>query len=215
MVRGIGRLVRHIFRRHEEEVEPIPAMVVEDPCFLAADDELATRLYCIVTYQDNAWKMALNYTLLALNVVACYQLLGRRQHATHSEGTGNLITLVTVVTFFQIGLCLGVGCYGISIIWCACAGWYFQNRCLVVDTAVMDPQQTEPRPSDPSIVHKGPLRARLILNPDLCRDWAVGLVNVGAILYFAETMETITTVAHLCAVVLGILLSFVLPDDGC
>mmetsp|Transcript_5760 Transcript_5760/g.7545 ORF Transcript_5760/g.7545 Transcript_5760/m.7545 type:complete len:117 (+) Transcript_5760:375-725(+) len=85
------------------------------------------------------------------------------------------------VTFFQIVLCLVVKCVGISIIWCAMAGW------IAMDNNIVESSNSRPttnRNHHPSVVI---------------------FLDAIAILYYAIVEEPITTVAHILAiVVLGI-----------
>jgi len=128
-----------------------------------------------------------------------------------------------LVLLFQIGLCLALFCSGISIVWCACFGWFLKKSSLkstgfANDTTAAEdplsnhsstvtPQQQEQHDvlyeeytSPPNNMERAP-------NQLLCGDICMGLLNVGLICYYALTAESITTIAHLCAVLLGMLLA--------
>jgi hypothetical protein len=96
------------------------------------------------------------------------------------------------VILFQIGLCLGLGCSGISIIWSALTGWLLSERRDYSDN-FLTADGSESSNRDDVIVLPGVI-ATLVL------DSAV-------IMYYAITTEVITTVAHLCAVILGTTIS--------
>ena len=104
------------------------------------------------------------------------------------EKRANTLYAVFIVFLFQIGLCLLVHCYGISLVWCAMGGWIVSER--------------------------KRLRGRL-QNGDLSafRSSAVGvemsvvLMDISAIVYYAFVSPFITTVAHVCALILGATLS--------
>jgi hypothetical protein len=85
-------------------------------------------------------------------------------------------------TAFQIGLCLGVHCSGISIIWCAVAGWMI--GCCLVRQKINNSKHT------------------FFLTIPLLLD-AMGIV------FYAFTAEGITTVAHVCAIALGIIMYWI------
>ena len=90
---------------------------------------------------------------------------------------------------FQITLCIVVGCMGISIVWCAAAGWIATGIVLL---------RGQPRPRDDTCNWLLWLPAAVILSLD-----------VVGILYYAVTTEAITTVAHGCAIAMGCVLFYV------
>ena len=140
-----------------------------------------------------------------------------------------LFLLLAGVTAFQWILCLIVGCSGISIIWCALCGWIVHG--LYSDTRTNHNDHNPPQEPDsgriiisthdddnnnnvnnndssnetPIIIAEeddnlftGTRSPRLSL--------VVGvllLVDVATIVYYAITAEMITTVAHICALILG------------
>jgi hypothetical protein len=124
-----------------------------------------------------------------------------------------LISLGFAVAF-QIGLCLGLQCSGISIVWCAMAGWMV--RAIVR-------RQNGPSTNNNSTTAHGNAFLRLFggccscelwnnnidsLNNgnDYCGKLVVQLAlfsDAAGIVYYAVTAEAITTVAHVCALVMG------------
>jgi hypothetical protein len=140
------------------------------------------------------------------------------------------------VVAFQIVLCLVLACSGISIVWCAMLGWTISEEQRTVLTKQQevsirhDGNQTH---SDrvggtdmaseddatisltslmrdrhiaesstlhvPSIVATKQARTRLL--------FFVVLVDCASIVYYGVVAEPITTVAHVCAIILGALLS--------
>ena len=77
---------------------------------------------------------------------------------------------------FQVGLCWALHCSGISIVWCAAAGWMLCG----MGTAL-------------------PLYA---CSGNWCFWVPLTLDGVG-IIFYAVTSEFITTIAHACAVIMG------------
>lgn len=140
------------------------------------NDSLSHHIACIISYGGRPRDAVINYFILLLNVsfwVANHGHTGRRSpqfyRARHRQ-VGAAASL-GFVTIFQICLCLLVGCFGISIVWCACVGWF------LLDTVFIS------------------LRA----------TWIVMSMNGIAIGYYALATAWITTVAHFCAIVLGML----------
>jgi hypothetical protein len=104
------------------------------------------------------------------------------------------IASLIFVVLYQIVLCLILGCSGISIIWCACAGWI-----------VWELQRVDQPPR--GVASSFPPEPLAVLSLDAL-----------TILYYSITAEAITTVAHFCAILLGILLSvlvsWLVPNSG-
>ncbi|CAK9097470.1 Hypothetical protein SCF082_LOCUS45721 [Durusdinium trenchii] len=100
--------------------------------------------------------------------------------------------------FYQVVLCLFLGCSGVSIVWCAVMGWYIQkSRCQLASAS----SQTQLSPESQAVVSK----AEIILL----------LLNASALIYYAITSEMITSVAHGCALLLGMGLSQLESCCGC
>lgn len=149
------------------------------------DTSVLSRIGCILTYGGGARDIAINYALFILNSVWCCRVAvmataSATPNTRKSYYTSSAISLLFVVAF-QITLCLILGCSGISIIWCAQAGWIVHHR-----------------------YHQTHSQAHRIPKAEI----GVVVVDVLAILYYATTTEAITTVAHFCAIMLGSLLSF-------
>lgn len=90
------------------------------------------RIRCILTYGGSIEDIWINYLLLAVNFVWCLlvaKVLDRRRERRERQQIRRfrLASLVKVVVF-QIILCLRLGCQGISIVWCAMAGWALRNE---------------------------------------------------------------------------------------
>ena len=89
-----------------------PRSINMDEC--GTDHTWAHRLGCILFYGGQRLDIAINYPILAMNLWCL-----RREP--------QILPFCGFVTVFQISLCWAVGCSGISIIWCACAGWALQR----------------------------------------------------------------------------------------
>jgi hypothetical protein len=140
---------------------------------------VSARLGCILSYAGSERDMWINYTVLLVNATWCCWVAARNPKIS-SHYYMYLASLIFVVAF-QLGLCLQLGCVGISIIWCAMAAWAWRER-----------QSTM----------------------SLLR-WLPQGITVAAIIYYLITEPLITTVAHLCALVLGYLLSFLGSHELC
>jgi hypothetical protein len=162
---------------------------------------LLIRTGCILTYQGSQKDIILNYALLVANVVVCSITTASNAHYGTSRGLERKLVASGALVFvaaYQINLCLLVGCSGISIIWSACAGWIFsegrRRACMLRDS---ESSATEASLSSPWNRHVTLLVwERVMLAADVL-----------VIIYYACVTEAITTVAHLCAIMMGFLLS--------
>jgi hypothetical protein len=162
---------------------------------------LLVRTGCILTYQGSHRDIVLNYVLLVANVVVCSITTASNAHYGTSRGLERKLVASGALVFvaaYQINLCLLVGCSGISIIWSACAGWIFsegrRRACMLRDS---ESSATEASLSSPWNRHVTLLVwERVMLAADVL-----------VIIYYACVTEAITTVAHLCAIMMGFLLS--------
>lgn len=144
---------------------------------------LLAKCGCILTYGGSELDICINYTLLILDVAFCTWWL----NISHRSTIQPLISLIGVM-IYQVVLCLFLGCSGVSIVWCAVIGWYIQkSRCSSQGT----PHEISPQNS--ALVS----RAETVLL----------LLNAAALIYYAITSEMITSVAHGCALLLGMALS--------
>ena len=144
--------------------------------------------------------------------------------------TGSLIFVI----FFQIALCLWLGCSGVSIIWCAMCGWIMSERRKVQQ---QHQQQPQPQPQQQVIVDGGaPTNTNNENNVSNIDEDDVIIrqqqqqqqqqnqeenekeqnmenfvicMNILIICYYAVILPFITTVAHICALVLGAFLSLI------
>ncbi len=67
---------------------------------------------CVLTYDGSRSDVAINYALLfATGALFIFGGPPKRRGA-----------ILAFFAAFQLGLCYGIGCTGVSIIWCACAG---------------------------------------------------------------------------------------------
>jgi hypothetical protein len=103
------------------------------------------------------------------------------------------------VFLFQILLCLAVHCTGVSILWCAMGGWIISERKRLKDT--VDVELSRWRATSYRM------------------EQAVVVLDVAFIIYYAIESAAITTVAHICAIILGATLSLLSirllnDDDG-
>ena len=186
------------------------------------DKDFYHRITCIVSYSGSTADLFLNYAVLFINICACwnihqrqsgdtvrrqrqrqrdYQSLNRQQQqqqqgrSSPTDGTGRQVAAAAAaaaatnmtksqaalasllfVVVFQVTLCLVLGCTGISIVWCACMPWLFLER-------------------NDSRSNNNNNTTTVIL-----------MLDVSVILYYAVVAPLITTVAHMCAIILGLVL---------
>ena len=148
----------------------------------------------IICYPLLPWPVV--FVVLALAIVFVVLAVWRGQATVVTIPEANLqsrwllaglIALLGTI-FFQISLCWGLGCTGISIVWCAAAGW------------IMNERKSHAVAGDAGL----PAVERSAL--DTCEDVALCAL-LGVLIYYAVTAAVITSVAHFCALVLGTLLS--------
>ena len=154
---------------------------------------LAARTACILTYAGSIQDMAINYATLGLLMVICLfrardTFLEIPEASLQSRWLLSTVAAFLGVCGFQISLCWWLGCAGISIIWCALAGWLVNER------------KRHERPGDAGQAAVG--RRAL----DVWEDVTLTVV-LGVLVYYATVAPVITTVAHVCALTLGTLLS--------
>jgi len=155
--------------------------------------ESEEKLECILTYAGSKNDIAINYSVLFATLIASSVVL--RTHCYSPSANFICARLVWMIiallglTAFQITLCFSLGCSGISIIWNAMDGFlvanYWQRK----------------KYSDEN------LNANNSLN--LVMGHACVAVGLAADIYYAILSEILTTVAHVCAVLLGMLLYLV------
>mmetsp|Transcript_8214 Transcript_8214/g.10731 ORF Transcript_8214/g.10731 Transcript_8214/m.10731 type:complete len:277 (-) Transcript_8214:163-993(-) len=169
----------------------------------------AARTECIVTYGGSTKDVILNYTVLVLDVVACVVWLWVRRNDDTVRAFAPLISLAFVVAF-QISLCLAVACSGISIIWCACFGWYLYKTWHTLKIPDLQIPSERNGVNDEIIIGSDDVLYDSTPTQEKVYSWtevALGLLNVAFLLYYAMTAETIITVAHFCAIFMGSVVS--------
>jgi uncharacterized iron-regulated membrane protein len=154
------------------------------------DGDWTHRTACILTYAGDAPDTCLNYVVLAATLLVALRRARQRTMLARCWwwATG---TALVGVGLFQIVLCLLLGCAGISIVWCAVAGWLMNER---------QEEEEDPVSNDSATAHSPSRGLRPVED--------VLLTGVLAVLiYYGGTAPPITTGAHFCALVLGALLS--------
>jgi len=134
---------------------------------------VTNQLQCILSYDDNAADVRINYTLLFINLaVACLPFLQSHRQNRQRDVLCALCSL-SFVTAFQIVLCILVDCTGVSIIWCAIGGWILMEWQKKTANSFISWNQKYA----------------------LC-------IDAVAIIYYAMVEPPITTLAHFLAVVI-------------
>ena len=158
------------------------------------DVPLLARTACIVTYGGSVKDIWINYITLLLTLMTSAWRAKRIVLSVRPDKVVQfrwmVVTTLSLIglVFFQVALCWLVGCSGISIIWCAVAGWIINER------------KHHAQPADAG----RPAGSRTFL--DASEDLTLTFILV-VLIYYAVTATFITSVAHFCALILGTLLS--------
>mmetsp|Transcript_5824 Transcript_5824/g.10324 ORF Transcript_5824/g.10324 Transcript_5824/m.10324 type:complete len:198 (-) Transcript_5824:1345-1938(-) len=165
-----------------------------------ANGTILNKTGCILAYAGNSTDILINYFVFLINIAVAVivvlrqrkQLRSRNKHdVANALGVFSVCSLIGVI-LFQIGLCLGLGCSGISIIWSALAGWLLSERRDYSENFLTADGSESSNRDD------------VIVLPEVI---ATLVLDSAVIMYYAITSEVITTVAHLCAVILGATIS--------
>lgn len=149
---------------------------------------LTSQIQDILDYNGSGTDVILNYTAIVVTLtpilLELYELPDRSRLWQFIW-----VPLLIFLFTFQIILCVIVGCFGVSIVWSALCGFsvYIYYRIF----HLMDVANRRTR-----------LRLiRLSLSSSV-------LLSTALWIYYAATSDVITTVAHLCALFLGVSLAF-------
>ena len=215
------------------------------------------NIWFVLTYGGDRSAVVINYSMLAVNLAYNGMLVTRRDSPGVQRCGWRMAALLLVVAF-PVGLCVLVGCAGISIVWCAVAGWLWRELgnspvhttdpdittdSDVVDdlTPVVQPQQQQHLLSNTTSEQESTQneeataqeqayqpsnqddedgntttstadwhqsnhnRPQWLLSPEVMP--MLFILNAAVLLYYLLTLPMITTVAHLCALVLGYAIS--------
>ena len=157
------------------------------------------RIGCILTYNGNATDTTINYALLVLNLFACASPFFSSRHPVKA------LASLFFTMCFQVSLCLVVFCSGVSIVWCAMAGWLICEQCNCRQHRGID-STTPPRSSAATSTSNAPNTSTSVKNMGRIWELSVLVSDFIVIIYYLFTSELITTVAHGCALVLGAIL---------
>jgi hypothetical protein len=168
--------------------------------FECAYGTVTARLLCILSYNGSTFDSALNYLLIVVNFVYCVVTMkvaaSHRGRQRRKLGIYHAIGAIVFVVTFQLLLCLGLGCSGVSIIWCSMCGWIISERRHLGDMEhgmVPYDENFEPTDEERSV---GKIQTSCVI-----------LLDMMVICYYAVALPAISTVAHICALVLGAILS--------
>eukprot|EP00039_Didymoeca_costata_P021653 m.345088 g.345088 ORF g.345088 m.345088 type:complete len:184 (+) comp25733_c0_seq1:127-678(+) len=164
-----------------------------------------TNITCILTYNGSLDDICINYSVLGATVlialffyVAKFTARGAQENKLALQGWVQLLLLILVMAF-QVGLCFGVGCSGVSIVWNALGSWLvFTERRMIYGISSLW------SPYPPHI--KGAAQALLTI--------VVAMV-LAVDVYYGIISELLTTIAHVCAIILGLVLGFVYERCCC
>ncbi|KAL1512305.1 hypothetical protein AB1Y20_005567 [Prymnesium parvum] len=154
---------------------------------------------CILSYGGDARDVAINYSLLCVSSAAALVLLLRTAPSSPRSLAAALrwqAAAFAAVTAFQLGLCMVLGCAGISIIWNATNGFMWQQLASkAVATQLSKGFVAQERPKFSFLISRDePASAAVVVSL---------VLGLAADVYYAVTNPLITTIAHLCALALG------------
>jgi hypothetical protein len=162
--------------------------------FECACGNLGSRLICILGYNGSTKDIIINYSLIFVNLAYCVLEMNQsradgdmRSSRRRRKQERDAFISLTFVILFQVVLCLVVRCSGVSIIWCAICGWIMCRHKRQIGDSNECAQEYER------------------INVHECEKVVV-LMDVLAIVYYAVSFPLITTLAHVCALVLGAIL---------
>lgn len=154
---------------------------------------------CVLSYNGSVLDAVLNYAMLVVAVGAGVLLLRGQRPADGPRARARAVwqgCALLGVCAFQLGLCLALGCSGVSIVWNAVVGFMLYQLApsrLLLAAAPASDSGTAPAVVPVGIGASAPLGAAVLAG--------------GLDAYYAATAEPITTYAHLCALLLGVVLS--------
>jgi len=148
---------------------------------------IGDQIISILDYDGNVLDCWINYTLLPCNLAPIIMLLQT------IPSSGNEISqyrrfwapLTIGLFIYQILLCVVVGCVGVSIVWSSFAGFYW---------FFLGIRQLLPSTNTFNTTWK-------------FAGYLSSVPTIGALIYYAITEELLTSVAHLCAILLGFLIA--------
>ena len=143
---------------------------------------LSHEVIAILTYDGSFENVLINYTML---VVTLYTLLLLQPISQLPRYSMFLLASSVFLITYQIGLCLLVQCVGISIVWSAYSGMIY--------SILHDHAKRSEEPLDENILFQVRLQF-------------LGVLSVWMYYLFVE--EIITTVAHILAFFLGIIITY-------
>jgi hypothetical protein len=183
-----------------------------DSTFECSEGNAFERTGCILSYNGTILHILINYILLLVNLTYC--IMAVTNHTHDIEKAANLkrfaLWALFFVAVFQVTLCLILGCSGISIVWCAMGGWIMSERRRVIDgSSSSSASETNAAATTTTTTHVH--ESTSLLSSRLQRLLKIGIwvifLDTVAIVYYAIVAELITLVAHICALVLGAILS--------
>jgi hypothetical protein len=147
----------------------------------------------------------LNYSIFLINLIYCGAALQQQQQQQQQQRIRLALICLLGVVAFQWILCLILECSGISIIWCAMCGWTMHQHKTEEEQRRTNSTNNEnseriPNPAEFSVEERFKSAMEWIRR----RVQLVILLDVSVIVYYAVVSEVITTVAHLCALILGV-----------
>ena len=141
---------------------------IESSSFNPSVENILTYNYCL---RD----VIINYSLIAVMQITVL---------VHRLATISIVLSTLYLWIFQVALCRGMGCVGVSVVWSAQMGILFHYR------------------------QRG--QSKSISTIARCWYYTSMTCGIAAWMYYAAIAEPLTTVAHLCSMAKGLLLDMAL-----
>jgi hypothetical protein len=148
---------------------------------------IGPQIGAILTYDSSDLDIGFNYSAWIISLLPCF-LLDFYLPTYFQLSRHHWILLQLSLFVFQVGLCLAVDCRGISIVWSANCGYstYFAYKMRYG-----------------SYLYEKKALEMIKLTAIVSLLWCLALW-----IYYAVTADASTSIAHLCAILLGIVLSY-------
>ena len=171
--------------------------------------EKTCGVWCILTYDGSVVDIVINYAMLVINLWITV-LVNRREDLQWWL----YLPLTAFLFAFQVILCLAVDCTGISVVWSALFGYYVVLVVYGVESLTLKEHMEILFVVFTTLVKSVFYLVREEFRPNFSpwecltlKIWFGVFTTLVTWIYYLATEELITTVAHLCAALMGALIA--------
>jgi hypothetical protein len=160
---------------------------------------------CILSYNGDLNSCVINYAVFMYQLVVNSLYFWLTHPNDKLDANNRTICVIwqcvalAIVIAYQVVLCIFLGCSGISIVWNVMVGFILRDLCQTIRTSTFSSTAETSETSVNQANQKRKKNASLFV--------ASCAPAFAADLYYAITADFITTVAHICALVLGCLIA--------